>query len=165
MYQAGDRVLYGIHGVCCVKKAEERILDGNRRLFLVLEPEGQTGCQYLVPTHNAAAMAKLRPLRTKQELHELLASEAVRQNSWITDENLRKQTYRELIAGGDTGALLGMINSLYQHRAKQAEQGKKFHQCDENFLRDAEKLVCSEISAVMGMDADSTRSYLRDQLK
>ena len=58
MYQAGDRVLYGMHGVCCVKAAEERVLDGTKRLFLVLEPEGQTGCQYLVPTHNAAAMAK-----------------------------------------------------------------------------------------------------------
>ena len=44
MYQAGDRVLYGIHGVCCVKKAEERMLDGTRRLFLALEPEGQDGC-------------------------------------------------------------------------------------------------------------------------
>ena len=165
MYQAGDRVLYGIHGVCCVKKAEERMLDGTRRLFLVLEPEGQDGCQYLIPTHNAAAMAKLRPLLTKQALQLLLSSDQVRKSEWITDENRRKSTYRELIARGDRVALLQMIYSLYQHQAKQSEQGKKFHQCDENFLRDAEKLVCSEISAVMGMDADSTRSYLRDQLK
>ena len=165
MYQAGDRVLYGIHGVCCVKKAEERILDGNRRLFLVLEPEGQTGCQYLVPTHNAAAMAKLRPMLTVTELQQLLSSDEIRKSAWIADENQRKLTDRALISGGDRVQLLQMIYTLYRHQSKQREQGKKFHQCDENFLRDAEKLVCSEISAVMGMDADSTRSYLRDQLK
>ena len=165
MYQAGDRVLYGIHGVCCVKKAEERILDGNRRLFLVLEPEGQTGCQYLVPTHNAAAMAKLRPMLTVTELQQLLSSDEIRKNAWIADENQRKLAYRALISGGDRIQILQMIYALYHHQAKQSERGKKFHQCDENFLRDAEKLVCSEISAVMGMDADSTRSYLRDQLK
>lgn len=164
MYQAGDRVLYGIHGVCCVKKAEERMLDGTRRLFLALEPEGQDGCQYLIPTHNAAAMAKLRPLLTKQALQLLLSSDQVRKSEWITDENRRKSTYRELIAGGDTAVLLQMIYSLCRHQIEQSQQGKKFHQCDENFLRDAEKLVAGEIAAVMDMDAASARSYLKSQL-
>ena len=141
------------------------MLDGKTRVFLVLEPEGQTGCQYLVPTHNAAAMANLRPMLTVTELQQLLSSDEIRKSAWIADENQRKLTYRALISGGDRVQLLQMIYTLYRHQSKQRDQGKKFHQCDENFLRDAEKLVCSEISAVMGMDADSTRSYLRDQLK
>ena len=165
MFQTGEQVLYGMHGVCRVKAAQERVLDGKTRVFLVLEPEGQTGCQYLVPTHNAAAMAKLRPMLTVTELQQLLSSDEIRKSAWIADENQRKLTYRALISGGDRVQLLQMIYTLYRHQSKQREQGKKFHQCDENFLRDAEKLVCSEISAVMGMDADSTRSYLRDQLK
>lgn len=164
MYQAGDRVLYGMHGVCCVKAAEERVLDGKTRLFLVLEPEGQIGCQYLVPTHNAAAMAKLQPVLTVTELQQLLSSGEIRNGAWISDENQRKLTYRALISGGDRIQILQMIYALYRHQAKQSEQGKKFHQCDENFLRDAEKLVCSEISAVMDMDAASARSYLKSQL-
>lgn len=165
MYQVGDRVLYGMHGVCCIKTAEERILDGNRRLFLVLEPDGQSGCQYLIPTHNAAAMAKLRPMLTAAELQQLLSSDEIRENAWIADENRRKQTYRELIAGGDRVALLRMIYSLYQYRLRQSERGKKFHQCDENFLRDAEKLVCSEIAAVMEADGAEALEYLRHQLE
>lgn len=165
MYQVGDRVLYGIHGVCCVKKAEERMLDGTRRLFLVLEPEGQDGCQYLIPTHNAAAMAKLRPLLTKQALQLLLSSDQVRKSEWITDENRRKSTYRELIAGGDTAVLLQMIYSLYRHQIEQSQQGKKFHQCDENFLRDAEKQLAGEISVVLDMESTEALQYLRRKLK
>ena len=164
MYQIGERVFYGMHGVCGVKAAEERVLDGKVRLFLVLEPEGQSGCRYLVPTHNAAAMAKLRPMLTVTELQQLLSSEEVRNSTWILDENQRKLTYRTLITGGERTELLKMIHALYRHQAKQSEQGKKIHQCDENFLRDAEKLMCSEISAVMDLDADAARSYLRKQL-
>ena len=56
MYQIGDQVVYGIHGVCCVVEQEERVIDRKRVTYLVLEPVGQDGSRYLVPTHNAAAM-------------------------------------------------------------------------------------------------------------
>jgi RNA polymerase-interacting CarD/CdnL/TRCF family regulator len=43
--------------------------------------------------------------------------------------------------------------------------GKKFHLADDNFLRDAEKLLASEIAVVMDMQPDEARNYLRNQLK
>lgn len=165
MYQIGDRVIYGIHGVCRVTDLEERIIDRQKRVYLVLEPEGQVGSRYLVPTHNATAMAKLRQMLTAQVLEEMLCSDAVRQDGWIPDENQRKQTYRELIASGDRESLMRMVHTLYGRRAEQTAAGKKFHMCDENFLRDAEKLLSSEIAMVLDMDADAAKQYLREQLK
>ena len=58
MYQIGDKVLYGMHGVCVVIDLEKRTLDGKQVTYLVLEPAGQSGSRFLVPSHNAAAMAK-----------------------------------------------------------------------------------------------------------
>ena len=165
MYQAGDRVLYGIHGICRVTAEEERIVDRKRVTYLALEPEDQPGARYLVPTHNTAAMAKLRAMLTKEELEALLQSEEVRQNGWVTDENQRKQLYRELINGGDRGRLMQMVCTLYRHKAAQQAAGRKVHQCDDNFLRDAEKLLCSEAATVLEMDYDQARAYLREQLK
>ena len=43
--------------------------------------------------------------------------------------------------------------------------GRKFHQCDDNFLRDAEKLLTGEIAISMGMTHDEARTYLREKLK
>ena len=57
MYQTGDRVVYGSHGVCCVASLGERIIDRKIVQYLALEPVGQEGARYLVPTHNPAAMA------------------------------------------------------------------------------------------------------------
>lgn len=165
MYQAGDQVVYGIHGVCRVVELEKRIVDRKSVTYLALEPVGQDGSRYLVPTHNAAAMSKLRQMLTPEEMEALLKSEEVRSDGWIREENQRKQTYRELITGGDRAGLMRMVHTLYRHRREQTAAGKKVHLADENFLRDAEKLLAGEIAVVMDMQQDEARTYLRAQLK
>ena len=164
MYQIGDQVVYGIHGVCCVVEQEERVIDRNRVTYLVLEPVGRDGFRYLVPTHNAAAMAKLRKKLSREELEDLLKSETIRVDGWITDENQRKQMYRELISSGDLAKLMQMVHTLYRHKNAQAAAGRKVHLCDENFLRDAEKLLASEAAIVLGMEYDQARKYLKENL-
>lgn len=165
MYQVGDQVVYGIHGVCRVMDHEQRLVDGKKLTYLVVEPVGQDGSRFLVPTHNATAMAKLRSMLSKEEMEALILSDAVHSGKWIQDENRRKQTYRELISSGDRGALLQMVCTLYKHRSEQATAGKKCHLCDENFLRDAERLLVGEISIVMEMEPDQARAYIRKSLQ
>ena len=164
MYQIGDQVIYGIHGVCWVKDLEERVIDRKTVSYLVLEPVGQDGARYLVPTHNHAAMSKVRKILTQDELTALLHAPDIRMDTWITDENLRKQTYRNLIGSGDRIALMQMLFNLYRHKAEQQRLGKKMHQCDDNFLRDMEKLMAEEISVVMHMERPQAIAFLREKL-
>lgn len=165
MYQVGDRVVYGIHGVCEIVEEEKRIVDRKSVTYLALEPVGQSGSRYLVPAHNAAAMSKLRSMLSAEELNDLLLSDAVRVDSWIRDENQRKQTYRSLISSGDRVQLTRMVVTLYRHKDAQIVAGKKVHLCDENFLRDAEKLLISEVSIVLNMAPDQAKLYIREKLK
>lgn len=165
MYQIGDRVVYGVHGVCRVVDQEERMIDRKRLTYLALEPVGQGGSRYLVPTHNEAAMGKLRHMLSREELTALMDSEEVRQNGWISDENQRKQAYRELIGSGDRARLMQMVRSLYRHKSAQSAAGRKVHLCDDNFLRDAEKLLIGEVCIVMDMDQDQAKQFLRSKLK
>ncbi len=164
MYQVGDNVVYGIHGVCRIVNEEERLVDHKKMTYLALEPLGQNGARFLVPTQSPAAMAKLHHMMTKAELETLLRSDEVRADGWIKDENLRKQTYRTLINSGDRAKLIGMVHTLYRQKASQAAAGRKFHLCDENFLRDAEKLINSEVSIILNMESDQVRKYIRDRL-
>ena len=165
MYQVGDRVVYGIHGVCNIVEQETRVIDRRNLTYLVLEPVGQGGSRYLVPTHNAAAMEKLRPVLSREELEALLESRQIRSEQWIRDENLRKQTYRELIGSGDRAKLMQMVYSLYRHRKEQAAAGKKCHLCDENFLRDAERILAGEAAIVLNLDQEQAKQYIRRKLK
>ena len=164
MYQTGDKVVYGSHGICCVVGQETRVIDKRNVIYLVLEPMGQGAARFYVPTHNQAAMGKLRRLLTRKELEDLLNSEKIRVDGWIRDENQRKQTYRELISSGDLAKLMQMVHTLYRHKNAQAAAGRKVHLCDENFLRDAEKLLASEAAIVLGMEYDQARKYLKENL-
>lgn len=165
MYQIGDKVVYGMHGVCIVTDMENHRVDGKQVVYLVLEPIGQSGSRYLLPSHNNAAMAKVRPILSKDDLEALLTSEAVHADIWIRDENQRKQCYRELISGGDRQKQCQMVCSIYRFRRIQVNAGKKIHLCDDNFLRDAEKQIASEISVAFHMDLKDALQYLREKLK
>lgn len=164
MYQIGELVMYGIHGVCRVIDVETRTIDRRKMDYLVLEPQGQKESRYYVPAGNPNAMAKLRPMLSREALDELLLSAEVREDSWITDENARKQYYRELISCGDRVKLLRMIRSLYRHKQEQEAMGRKFHLCDENFLRDAQRLIDTEFSTVLGIPPVEVRSYVTEKL-
>lgn len=164
MFQLGDHVLYGIHGVCKITDVEERVVDRRQVRYFVLEPLEQSGARYLIPTHNEAALAKLRHVLSREALEALLHSQQVRQDAWIADENARKQHYRELINGGDRVALLRMIRSLHKHKDTQTAAGRKFHLCDENFLRDAERLLNAEFSLVLGIDPGQVSQYVLEEL-
>lgn len=165
MYQIGEFVVYGVHGVCRVLGTEKQLVNRKRTEYLVLEPLAQNESKFYLPTLNPTAMGKLKPVLTRNELEELMKSPTIRQDCWIREENLRKQHYRDLIGSGDRIALLQMVSSLYRYKDEQTAAGRKFHQCDDNFLRDAEKLLCSEISLVMELESDQARDYLRNQLR
>lgn len=165
MYQTGDKVVYGMHGVCLIVEFEKKVMDGKQVTYLVLEPVGQSGCRYMVPTHNAVAMGKVRPLLNREALEALLSSDMVRADAWIRDEGQRKQYYREVITGCDRQKLAQMISSIYRFRAVQTAAGKKIHMCDENFLRDAEKLLSSEIAVVLDIPVAEAVKYLRNKLR
>jgi len=165
MFQKGDRIVYGIHGVCCVVDEEEKQVDRKWVRYLVLEPIGQPGARYLIPTHNMVAMGKLQPLLSREELEQLLISDKIKQGQWLSEDSRRKQLYRELMASGERESILCVIYMLYQYKAQRQTEGKKLHICDENFLRDGEKFISSEISAVLQISADEAKQYLRKKLQ
>lgn len=165
MYQIGDWVVYGIHGACRIIGTEKQLVNRKRTQFLVLEPLTQSESRFFVPMDNAVALSKLKPVLSKEEMISLLTSETICQDVWIEEENRRKQHYRELITSGDRILLLQMICSLHRYKMAQTASGRKFHQADENFLRDAEKLLSSEIALIMECTPQEAREYLRMQLK
>ena len=164
MFQIGERVLYGFYGACDIIGVEEQMVDRKCITYLILEPIGQPGSRYMVPTHNAVAMGKLKQMLTREELECMIHSEEVCKDYWIQDESQRKQNYRELINSGDREKLMGMVHTLYCHKTEQIAAGRKIHQCDENFLRDAEKMLISEVSVIMNMDMDEAKQFIRTAL-
>lgn len=164
MFEIGELVVYGAHGVCSVSRMQDQIIDRKKKTYLVLKPLRGKSTEYFAPTGNPAAMAKLLPLVTRERLELLLSSDQIRTADWIPDENRRKQTYRELMSAGSREKLMQAVYTLYQQKKYQHAAGKKLHLCDENFLHDAEKLLAEEIESVMELDSPGAIAYLREKL-
>lgn len=165
MYQSGSYVIYGVHGVCRILGTEKQLVNRKRAEYLVLEPVLRHESKFYLPAQNPTALEKLRTILSREELETLLQSEEIRKCDWIPEENRRKQYYRELLGSGDRIALLKMLAAVYHYKDEQLALGRKFHQCDDYFLRDAEKLLCSEIGFVLELKQDEAREYLRKHLK
>lgn len=161
MFQQGCQVVYGIHGVCNVLSPEVRRIDRKNVEYYVLQPLDQPETRYYVPTQNAVAVSRIKPILTRQEIDQLLHEVSKNELKWIEDEPQRKQHYKTVLASGDRVLLLGMIGLLYRHRREQMNNGKKVHASDENFLRDAERLISGEFSVVLNMSGKDACTYVQ----
>lgn len=164
-FQAGQKLLYGVHGVCNVVGIEQRKVDRKMVEFYCLSPMEQSGSFFYIPTNSPAVASKLRPVLSRQELESLICSIKGEDTPWIDDENRRKQHYRDLMAAVDRKAMLCTVGALMRHKSRQLASGKRLHLCDENFLRDAQKLIEGEFSLVLGIPKEEVRQYIQNALE
>lgn len=164
LVQCGDMVVYGIHGVCRVTATECRRVDRKEVEYYVLVPRDQPEAKFYVPMHNPMAVAKMRKVLTREELVALLESPEVREDNWIANEAQRKEKYRELISRADCAELICMLRALHIHRQSQLAAGKKFHQCDENLMKDAERVIRSEVSTVMDIPPQDVGAFILSKI-
>ena len=165
MFQCGDRVLYGMHGVCEIVHIETQKINGKATEYYVLQPIEGSDSKYYVPTQNEKAVAKMRPILTEEQLHAMLHSADMQHDAWIEDSNQRKQHYSSSIASGDRAALVRMVHAIHKHKEELSAAGKRLHLCDENFLRDAQRILTTEIAMVMGIPADQVDGFLHSSLE
>ena len=90
MFEVGQWVMYGIHGVCRVAGTEKQLVNRKRTEFLVLEPLSKAESKFYLPLGNPTALAKLKPVLSADELRALLNSPEVREENWIDEESKRK---------------------------------------------------------------------------
>lgn len=164
-FQKGDMVVYGIHGVCRIEGIEERTVDRKTVQYYVLVPTHQSDAAFYVPMHNPVAVSKMRSVLTRQELTALLQSEEIKEDSWIPNEAARKDKYRAMITRADCAELIRMLRALHLHKQEQLAAGKKLHLCDENFMKDAERVIRSEVSAVMEIPPEAVGEFLRSEIE
>lgn len=164
MYQCGSKVLYGSHGICEVINVETKRINNKSIEYLVLQPVDHQDSKFYLPSQNQSVMSKLRPMMSAAEIESLLNSVKGQPIQWIEEESQRKIAYKELISSGDRQALIRMICALHRHRRTQMEAGKKFHLCDEMFLRDAERILDTEFSLALHIPKSEVGAYIESKL-
>ena len=71
---------------------------------------------------------------------------------WIDNKAERCEKIKEISSGGDCMKLVELIRRMHFHSNLQLKKGRRLHITDERFLKEAEKMVCDEVSVVLHID-------------
>lgn len=153
MFKVNDVIIYGTQGVCQIVGIEEKTISGAKKNYFVIKPVNDNGSTTFAPTDNEHVLKKMRKLLTEEEINKLIDSMPDEKTAWIANVNERKELYKNLLAGGDHAALIQMIKALYAHKKEREAAGKRLHTMDENFFKDAERILYNEFQYVLKLNS------------
>jgi len=164
MFQINDTVVYGTDGICRITGVTERTLGDCTEEYYVLESVFHPALSIFVPIHNEKLFGKLRRVLSAEEVRTLIHSMPQEESLWIEDDGVRKETYRKIILSGDREGMIRMIKTLFLRQRELAARGKKLHQADERFFREAEKLLYEEFALVLELERDQVAPFILQEL-
>lgn len=164
MFSIGDKVIYGTQGVCIIDDITVQKFLQKKCKYYVLKPAYQQEAKIFVPMENEMLTKKMRRVLSPEEIKTLIKEMPDQETIWIEDEGLRKEKYKQIIAEGDRTKLVKLIKTLYAKQKEKQENGRKLHQSDERFLKEAEKLLHNEFAAVLKIRQEDVLPFIMNEM-
>lgn len=164
MFQIGDIVIYGHHGVC------EIIGIGNlkmpmadqEKLYYTLRPVYRTGSSVYAAVDNHKIVMRL--VISKEEANKLIERIPQIETVWIVNEKAREVQFKEALQTCDPEEMVKMIKTLYLRKQQRLEKGKKVTVVDEKYFRQAEDKLYEELAYALDMNKNEIGSYITEKM-
>ena len=143
-FKEGDVVVYGSQGICRITGTEKMRVGGKSTVYFILNPVYRKNSKIFVPSDNEKLMEKM---------HSVIEKDAE-----------RKDFFKSALASGDRGKIINVIKTIRLHKTEREESGKRLHQSDEAFLKEAEALIYEEFAVVLGIEPVKVLDYIMDEI-
>ena len=160
MYSVGETVGYSYYGVCNIEQITKREVGGNFIDYYVLKPVFDDRSTIYVPVKNEKLVGRMRAPLTRSEAEDLLSSLDRIETIWIDNDNERKENYRTLITEGIPSDMAKLYKTLVHRRRELEGSTRKLRSTDENYLREAEKILVIECEYAAGMSKEDIETAL-----
>lgn len=165
LFHTGDHVVYGAYGVCSITGTTEKEIGAKKLSYYVLKPVFQQNSTVFVPVENEQLTSRLRKVLTRQEMEQLIDSLPEQQSIWIDDETERRNLFQKILSDGDRVSIIRLAKTLYHHQQERIAKGKRLHQSDERFFREADRLICDEFAFVLQKDPGEIPAILQQKME
>lgn len=164
MFNVNDKILYGTHGICKITNITEQKFNGSANRYYILQPLHNPSSTIYVPMDNEKLMSKMRRILTEEEIYELIKAMPDENTSWIENKNERNERFRSILSSGDRTEIIKLIKVIYQHKEELKAIGKKLHASDEQFFKEAEKIIYDEFALVLNIRYEQVLPFIVDQI-
>ena len=165
MFQIGESVVYGTTGVCKISALGPLSMHGvdRKRRYYTLQPLYQEGAVY-VPA-DGAKCARMRYPLSSQEAERLLERIPEIAPCEIQNFNYKQRTdaFSAALHRNSCDSLVGIIKAVEQKKRNFRE--KQQYNVDNNFWKQAMRLLCGELSYALGLPLEETRSRVEAAIR
>lgn len=163
MFNVNDYVIYGTTGVCKITDIKKENFVGNAETdYYILHPVYSGKTTIMTPVSNKKIL--MRILSTKQEINTLIEKIPSMKSSWITDDRLRMQKFKEALHTGNCEEWIKLIKEIHLKRKERTDSGKKLRQSDEDIVKSAERLLYEEFSVSLQIPIEEVKPYIMSHI-
>ena len=155
MFNKGDYVSYRSEGVCKISDIRNENFSGAEGgvAYYILSPVNDTRSTLFVPIDNDRLIAMMRPLLSPEQIVALCAELRDERMPWIEENRARGAAFRDILADGDRGRLIVLVNTVAERIEKQQTEGKRPLGTDLNAVIRAVHLLYEEFSATTDLSS------------
>lgn len=164
MYQVGEHVLYGLHGVCKIDAIEGKKFDDEIHDYYILKPVFDHGSTIFVSTKKESLVAKMIPTLSAENISKLIDTLSESDSFWIENEADRKEQFKIIIESDDRNKQLGILKAYLLHKMKLISLKRKMHTGDEILLKNVEKRIFEEFSFVLDKSKEELSSLIYEKI-
>ena len=165
MFKINDNILYGSHGICKIIDITKQKFGNDVKEYYILNPVNNPSSTIYVPADNKKLLDKMRRILSEEEIYELIKAIPDANTEWIDNKNERNELFRSILSNGDRGEIIKLIKVIYKHKEELKSLGKKLHASDEQFFREAEKVIYDEFALVLNIKYEQVLPFIIDQIE
>lgn len=164
MFQAGDVIVCGTHGVCRVEKVgplSSAVAD-RERLYYTLKPLYERGSVVFTPVDNEKMV--IRPVISREEALRLIDGIRDAEALGIEDERKREENYKTALKSCRAEELVKMIKTINARKRSRAARGKKATDADSRYVKLAEDYLYGELAISLDLERDQVKAFIRERI-
>jgi len=165
MFEIGEYIIYGNHGVCRVEDIGSLKIPGidNSKPCYTLQPVFSKSSTLYTPVDNEKVM--MRRVISNDEALELMEQIPKIPLLWIENDKQREDVYKEALRFHDCTHWIKIIKTLYVRKQERMSQGKKLTFTDEKYLNIAKNCLLGELAIALEMEKDKVEDLVNERLE
>lgn len=160
MYSIGEKVFYGVHGVCIIEDIQEQNFTGQNRSYYTLRSYQNESLQLYHPVE--CENSKLEPVISAETAREILEVFKKPASEWQDRPTSRNYQYREAINSSDHFEIAQMVNTMLRKKFELVRAEKKMPSQDMQNLLKVSPILYEELALSLGTTAEKIAKQIEE---
>ena len=162
MYQVGDYLMYGGHGMCKIDEVTIKTFSGKEKMYYVLHPVDHPDLTLFFPVDGD--VSKLKRMVSEDEARKLLEVFKKPAKAWIEKTTERNQRFNAIVQGENRKEIAELMNTLMRRKIELEKEGKKLAMQETKLLQQVSNIVFNELAYSLSTTTENIEEKINNMV-